>query len=227
MDLHRDFTMLVVDALPRDVRELLVEVGPKLMVAGGFPRDVMSAASPKDIDLFAVNKLDLEAAADLFDWTDQYSRKRTANAITFKNHAGGLDVQFVIRDFRLDHYNTLLSFDYTICQVGVYHDPDKGWVGIASEAFLVDFPNFEMHYTAPERDEDPGANVLRLLKFVSRGWKVGEADVAKVIGRFVSRLQDPTAYNFEGEREATERVKTAFRRVGYAGRPKQEEEVPF
>jgi hypothetical protein len=233
MTLHPDFTTMIVKALPSELRDLLVETGPALCVAGGFCRDVMTGHEPKDIDIFSRSKAALTAALDSFDWIEHYTMKKTANAENFvSDDPERPDIQFITRVFLRDHYNAILSFDFSICQVGVYFDPDKGWVGLASEAFLEDLPNFRMRYTAPERDEDPGASLLRMVKFVSRGYKIAEADIAKIVGRFVFNLPRDSA---DTEEWAVDAVKTAFRRIGYAGKQEievgaavaEEDEVPF
>jgi len=232
MNLHPDFTKLIVDALPDDVRDVLVRSNGALCVAGGFCRDVLTGAEPKDIDIFSKTPQDMKLAIADFDWTEDYTAKRTANSESFvRDNGEGPDVQFITRVYLRDHYNALLTFDFSICQVGVWFDQENGWIGQASEAFLEDLPQFRMRYTAPERDEDPGASLLRMVKFVARGWKISEADIAAVVGRFVAKLdqsiQRPCASLTEDD--ATNVVKSAFRRVGYAGKAAQpeEDEVPF
>lgn len=242
MTLHPDFVRLIVKHLPDELHNLLVEYGSGLMIGGGYCRDIITGATPKDIDIFATSEKVFRDATESLDWKDLYVTRRTANAQTFTAE-DRIEIQFITRVYYEDHEDAIQSFDFSVCQVAVYFDRCfEEWVGICTPEFMEDLPNFRMRYMAPERDEDPGASVLRMMKFVARGWKISEADIARVVGRFVSRLSDPDAYNFENEEQATERVQKAFRRIGYAGRPsledlaadagdqkfhEQNEEVPF
>jgi hypothetical protein len=229
MNLHPDFTEMIVAALPTEIRELAISEGPNILIAGGFCRDVMTGAEPKDIDIFSVSSQAMHNAIHNFDWTEHYTARLTANAKSFIHDDDGPDVQFISRVYYADHFEAVKSFDFSICQVGVFYIPGKGWEGICTVEYMEDLPEFKMRYTAPERDEDPGASLLRMVKFVSRGYKIAEADIARVMGRFVVKLDEEPRSVPETEESATERVKAAFRRIGYAG--KQEivvsDDVPF
>lgn len=227
MRLHKDFTRIIVNSLPEEVRDLCILLGDELLIAGGFCRDTLTNEPPKDIDLFARSAQGMKDAVFHFDWTHKYTMKHTLNAETFKPHEefDAVPVQFITRVYYDNHEETIKSFDFSVCQVGVYFDKLAGkWVGICTEEFLEDLPAFRCRYTAPTRDEDPGASVLRMIRLTARGFHFSEGEVAKVVGRFVAALEnDPTPREFpEPEASATRRVKEAFRRIGYAGKPNSE-----
>lgn len=188
--LHKDFVKLVVDALPPSVRTLLVETGPKIMVAGGFVRDTITGATPKDVDLFGLERSMVYEAAGSFEENDEkgeYGRSETENAITFLPLSGPL-VQFIIRDIRNTHEQTLKAFDFSICQAGVYFDADNGWVGIASDAFFTDLVDKRLTYTDPPHNNALGS-LLRLVRFTERGWSSNDPTVAAILGRVTKELE--------------------------------------
>jgi hypothetical protein len=108
--------------------------------------------------------------------------------------------------------------------------------GIATKAFGEDIQAGRLHYTAPERDEDPGASILRMMKLTQRGFKPTEDSIARAIGRFAAELvKTPTefedALDAAGnmrtpEMEYTRKAKRCFRMCGYSwkhGRKGQDE----
>lgn len=214
MRLLSDFTDIIVKALPPEVRDLLMDCGEHLCVAGGFCRDILAGRDPKDIDVFGVSKRVMDDTIDTFGWENTWNRKQTANAVTFEPFFpkdGEIPVQFVTRVYYESHEDLINSFDFSVCQIGVYFD-GKQWIGLCSEQCWKDIPLQKATYMDPDRDEDPGGSLLRMVKFAGKGYKIGETDVANVVGRFYSNLSG------EPKSDATARVKQCFRRVGYAGK---------
>lgn len=208
MFLHTDLTDIVVRHLPFDIRQLLVTDGPDVCVAGGFVRDTLTYNVPHDVDIFAVDVDSLDAAIDWYEWHAEIRAKLTTpNAVTFRS-PGQPTVQFISRCFYPDHEKLIESFDFSVCQAAVYWNGEK-WIGVCTEAFLHDITNSELTYTAPVRDEDPGASVIRLVKFALKGYAPGEEDVVKCVGRFFDQLS--------GAADGTEKVQNAFRRVHWRG----------
>lgn len=197
MTLHPDFTKLVVDALPAEVRELLISQGPSIMVAGGFVRDTLTAARPKDVDIFGIDFRALTAASDAFEKRDNYRRGDTENAITYKNEIGGFDVQMIVRSFNTSHLETLTSFDFTNVQAGVYHEAGE-WFGICTEAFTRDLPAFALRFTSPPHNNMIGS-LLRAFKFVSQGWKIDDTSIVTILGRLTKELDGMIALTTAAE----------------------------
>jgi hypothetical protein len=220
MRLLSDFTDIIVKSLPAEVRDLLMDRGEQLCVAGGFCRDILAGKDPKDIDIFAVSKPVMDDAIDSFGWQTTWNRKNTANAVSFEQFfpmEDDIPVQFVTRVFYPDHEDLIKSFDFSVCQIAIFFSAGQ-WVGLCSSAFWRDITAERATYMDPERDEDPGASVIRMVRFASRGYKIGETDVANVVGRFFGALSG------ESKEIATDRVKKSFRRVGYAGKQVVEQE---
>jgi len=197
--------------LPEDVQRVLKRFPGQLIVAGGFVRDFLTEAKPKDVDLFATSEAVMERAIEDFDMNAvEYGfHTPTKNTVSFCS-PGNPTVQFIKRSYYPTVEELIESFDFTICQSAIYWNGE--WVGICMPGFWEDVCDRVMHYTAPQREEDPGASLLRMVRFARRGYEIPEKDIAKVVGRFHGILAG------EPEEKATEKVKTAFRNVGYGGR---------
>ena len=80
----------------------------------------------------------------------------------------------------------------------------------------------KLHYTAPERDEDPGASILRMVKLTQRGFKPTEDSIARAIGRFAAELVKQESHVDDAlplqtpEMEYTMKAKRCFRSCGYS-----------
>jgi hypothetical protein len=214
MILPSDFTDIIVKSLAPEVKEILQHFDGTTCVAGGFCRDTMTGREPKDVDIFSEDARVAKLAIERFGWaTALYSQKTTANAVSFTpvlNVESKPDVQFITRTYYTCPTELIESFDFSVCQVAVYWD--QKWVGVCTELFWQDIFGEKATYTLPTRDEDPGGSLLRMVKFVGKGYKVTENDIANVTGRFYAQLSG------EPEEAAREKVKKTFRRIGYAGK---------
>jgi hypothetical protein len=150
----------------------------------------------------------------------------------------------VERCFYPTHGELIESFDWSVCQCAVYwtqhHYAVEGsrirnteaFEGICTKAFGEDIQAGTLHYTAPERDEDPGASILRMVKLTNRGWKPTEDSIARCIGRFAAELAkqptvDEDADGQTPEMQYTRKAKRCFRMCGYSwkhGRKGQDDE---
>mgnify|MGYP001306427689 FL=1 len=200
----------IAENLPAEVQSILKRFPTKLMVAGGFVRDFLTEARPKDVDIFAITKGVLEEAWEEF-WarTEKYPfKKKTKNTVTFCSNDELPKVQFIDKCFYPTAQALIESFDFTICQSAIYWNGLQ-WVGVCTEAFWTDICDWTAHYTAPQREEDPGASVLRMVKFARKGYEIPEDDIARVVGRFYAVLSG------RPEDEAVEAVRRSFSRIGY------------
>jgi hypothetical protein len=226
--IHPDLTANITKQLPEDVKVLLQRFGSGLCVAGGFCRDSFLGDTPKDVDIFGTSEELVRDASNWFGWlnNDYEGAVDTANSRTFKpkyDHEVQ-PVQFVTRTFYSTHEELIESFDWSVCQCAVYfsHLSEK-FEGICTKAFGEDIQAGTLHYTAPERDEDPGASVLRMVKLTHRGFKPTEDSIARAIGRFAAELvKQPMEVSELGEAVTTpelvytRKAKHCFRMCGYS-----------
>jgi len=186
----------VASRLPKDIRELL-KANPSLFVAGGFIRAVIAGEEPADIDIFGPSKEILDATAKVLAEKRQGSRLvRTDNAITVIQ-VGRLPVQFITR-WVFDSLNTCCaSFDFTVCQAAIRQS--STWESARHDDFYSDLAARRLVYTAPVRNEDAGGSLLRVIKYVRKGYTVQVQSLGAVVSRLVQGIRQS-----EDGREMTE-----------------------
>ena len=195
LELTRNDVRYVVQRLPRDIRDMLGEHGCKVFVGGGFIRATIAGEVPSDIDIFGHDKAYLESVADLFARNRPGAKiHRTKNAITVLT-PDRLPVQFITRWTFGTAEALVASFDFTVCQAAVWRTgkfADSPWCSAVGEGFYVDLAGRRLVYTSPVRDEEAGGSMLRVLKYVKRGYTIQVASLGKVIGRLTAAVdRDP------------------------------------
>lgn len=181
-DLH-----FVVRRLPRDVRDLLT--GGPFYVAGGFIRETVAGGDVKDIDVFGPTK------GTLLDAATQFASKREArphisdNAITVLAPPR-MPVQFITRWVFTDPEALVASFDFTVCQAAVWFDKEsKKWCSAVADAFYPDLAARRLVYTEPVREEEAGGSMMRVRKFLGRGYNIQALSLGAVMARVAAKVE--------------------------------------
>jgi hypothetical protein len=182
-DLH-----YVVSRLPKDIAKLIKDFN--LIVAGGFIRETISGGIVSDIDVFGSDECILQAAAKELESKREGCRKfATKNAITILSPPR-LPVQFILRWVFPDRIFCIDSFDFTVCQAAIWFDTSsQTWQSIIADDFYPDLAAKRLVYTYPQRDEDAGGSMLRIRKFIQRGYSIQSLSMAGVISRLVSKIE--------------------------------------
>lgn len=182
-DLHR-----VVQMLPSDVRELLqgtTYATPGLFLGGGFIRSTIAGEPVSDIDLFGPSEQALYTAAEKLTAArgdDDICRlHRTQNAFTVVM-AGRTPVQFIHRWTYLREEDLLRDFDFSVSQTAVWFRDEK-WHSLVSEHFYADLASKRLRYLSPRRAEDAGGSMMRVRKFLGRGYHIEAPSLAAVVAR--------------------------------------------
>jgi len=171
----------VVRRIPRDIRTLMM--GSNLYLAGGFIRETISGGEVKDIDLFGENKDALKANAMLLAERRSVKCHSTDNALTVLCPPR-MPVQFITRWVFGSPDGLVQSFDFTVCQAAIWFDKTtKEWASQASESFYPDLSARRLVYTFPSREEEAGGSMLRVRKFLTRGYNIQADSLAGVIAR--------------------------------------------
>lgn len=178
----------VVERLPRDIRELLTANAGKVYVAGGFVRATIAGEEPTDIDLFGVDKHSVaRIAEELHGKRDGSTIHRSDNAITLLSH-NRLPVQFITRWTFADANHLVASFDFSVCQAAVWRggsSSNSPWFSRCSARFYVDLAARRLFYTNPHREEEAGGSMLRVLKYVKRGYTIQVDSLGRVMARMI------------------------------------------
>lgn len=192
----------VVTRLPRDIRTLLTENARKLYVGGGFIRATVAGETPGDIDLFGNDAAALDAMAVLLASRRPGSKlHRSKNAITLIT-PDRLMVQFITR-WTFDRPQALVdSFDFTVCQAAIWRTgsmSNDAWGSAIGTGFYPDLAGRRLVYTRPIRIEEAGGSMLRVLKYVKRGYSIQVDSLGAVMARCASNFKPNEESHLHGE----------------------------
>lgn len=173
----------VLARIPSDIRALLK--GHRLILGGGFIRDTIAGFPVSDIDLFGPDSATLEAAALLLAVQRDGRKIDTPNAITLLAPPR-MPVQFITRWMYSEPEAVVSSFDFTVCQAALWYDlRAHQWQSRIGDDFYPDLAARRLVYTSPQRDEAAGGSLMRVRKFLARGYNIQAASLAAVVARLV------------------------------------------
>jgi len=177
--------------LPKDVLNTIKD--GKLFLAGGYIRASVAGEVVSDIDILSPNPKVAEAwAHSLAKSRGAREPWRTKNALTV-SEVGKTPVQFIHRWVFDDPADIIESFDFTVAQAVIWHEGTT-WRSLVSPAFYHDLAAKRLRYTFPNRHEDAGGSLLRVQKFIKRGYDISPEDLAKVIARLVGGVREDAPF---------------------------------
>ena len=185
LDLER-----AVKLLPQQVQDILIL--HDVVVAGGYLRSVVSRERIKDIDIFSKTKEAAYAAyKDLESWqTEKAKKTSTINAVSIV--VDNRFVQFIHRWVAPDPQSLINSFDFTIAKAAIWYDKSKGWDSLVDDNFYADLAAKRLNYCFPERKEEAAGSLMRVLKFVKKGYHIPSKSLAGVIARVAKQAERQT-----------------------------------
>ena len=178
----------VLSALPAHVRDFL-QVRPYLHVTGGFIRDVLIGATPKDIDVVSVGEPEPDAGQLQVAFAGRDTTIITTDK-AYTVHWGPNEVNHVapplqiIRRSWTDLDAVFDAFDWTVCRAAMHLGAD-GWVLKVGADFWQDLIDRRLRFCAkPSNDKFGGAagSMYRLERFLARGqgWCIRASDLAEM-----------------------------------------------
>lgn len=185
--LHASDLHFVVSRIPSDVRSLLKDT--RIVLGGGFIRETIAGQKANDIDLFGASEEILAMAAKLM------AEKRSGRCIETKNartviSATRMPLQFITRWLFAEPHQVIESFDFTVCQAAIWFDKaSETWQSAIGEDFYRDLAARRLVYTFPQRNEDAGGSLLRVRKFLTRGYTIQAASLAGVVARITMAVR--------------------------------------
>ena len=194
-DIHR-----VVTSLPKD---LVAEIKARgAVIVGGLIRAKIAGETVNDIDLFAASEPAAQGLADAIVRAYGASARmfRTRNAYTVLAHPR-VPVQVIHRWTYSNPEDLVASFDFTVAQAAIWWHPSGKWQSLCSPDFYRDLAGRRLRYTFPARNEDAGGSILRVQKFLGRGYHISPEQLGNVIARLVSGVKPGTKFWDEGEQE--------------------------
>lgn len=181
----------VVSRLPRDVRKIMENHG--FVLAGGFIRELIAGGEVKDIDLFGTDKSILQLGLHTLETLRTAAGMRcrvhkSDNADTLFTE-GRMPVQVIHRWLYQNPADIVASFDFTVCAAAVWCE-NGHWQSAIDNRFYPDLAARRLTYTHPMRSEDAGGSLLRVIKFVRRGYVIQMDSLAGVIARLQMGVKD-------------------------------------
>lgn len=193
----------VLSRCPRDILKLLKANAGKLFLAGGFIRSTICGDKVSDLDLFGPTHDELLRVAKDLTLERKGRFFETKNAITVLAPPR-FPVQFITRWCFIAPEKLIESFDFTVCQAVIWAErlADAIFVvdgktttkeqyrfhSMTSAAFYPDLAARRLVYTHPKREEEAGGSLMRVIKFVRKGYNVQAPTLAGVITRILLGL---------------------------------------
>lgn len=191
-DLH-----FVLTRIPRDVLELMKK--ERIVLGGGFIRETIAGNPANDIDLFGSNADVLRLLAENLAASRGARLHKTDNAITILG-SPRMPIQFITRWLSLDPVEIAKGFDFTVCQAVIWYD--EVFKSAISNAFYSDLAARRLVYTNPVREEAAGGSLLRVRKFLQRGYTIQAKSLAGVVTRLVCAINFESLHGVNSNREA-------------------------
>jgi hypothetical protein len=184
---------------PKKVLELLKLYPGKFCVAGGFIRSCIANEKINDVDIFASDASYAALGADFLaegKGNNGIGRGRihkTDNAYTIFGYV--TTPQIIHRWTFPNPRDVVPSFDFTIAcaafwwgseltgKYGNFSVSAPEWTSLCDSDFYSDLAAKRLVYRSPDRNEDAGGSLLRVLKFYSRGYRIPLDSMGAVIAR--------------------------------------------
>lgn len=184
--------------------------GPLLALAGGFIRDSINGTRASDIDLFvlAEERAAKGIAVDLFgglatDITDNAVKMDVAlrhatesNGIGVGQRPIEMKLSIVYRWPKQTPRDLIDGFDFTCCKAAIWIGDGGRLESLAAQNFVCDARNKLLTFAPGEQIRDSAAaSLLRLERFVQRGYKADAHEMLKICAARYSELHE----QFDGD----------------------------
>lgn len=192
----------IVRRLPKTVRALL-ESRPDVFLAGGFIRSCIAGEEVNDIDLFVSNKETAKIIADTLAAGGEVYTTDNAHTVIVNR----VSVQVIHRWTFESPRDCMASFDFTIAQAAIWFS--NGWMSACHIDYYADLAAKRLVYTSPTRIENVGGSMLRVIKFVRRGYIIPLEVLAAVVSRLVSGVDYGKIREYQNEEGYSEESRVA------------------
>jgi hypothetical protein len=189
MELKPNDLSYIIRHIPKDIREMMIKNGGDegIKIGGGFIRSIVAGEKISDIDIFGSSKDQMKIISGELAYLRGCAIHESDNAITLLSPPRW-PVQFITRWSFTSADQCMMSFDFTIAQAVIWYEPEQQegkihWRSLCHPDFYSDLAAHRLVYTFPIRDEDAGGSVMRVRKFLSKGYNIQPASFAGVISR--------------------------------------------
>jgi hypothetical protein len=197
----------------------------KVFVGGGYLRSLVAGESVSDIDIFVGSKDDGYALAQMLVklklglrpivsaddiLAHQNSEEKVASNIHETDNAFTLTcyrpvIQIIHRWTFSTGPDVANSFDFSVC-CAVFWWETPGWSSFCHDSFYPDLAARRLIYLSPQRNEDAGGSILRVLKYLKRGYNIPLESLAAVIARLTKGVDWEQIDKYNDRESETARV---------------------
>lgn len=172
---------------PGKVIKALKSYPGRVFLAGGFIRACVSGEEVSDIDLFVPSKMEADLLSQIL-LVKETKVFTSDNAITLKYPDNTPPIQIIHRWTYEKPEELIESFDFTIAKSVVWFDGEN-WQSLIHDTFYADLAAKRLTYTSPQRNEDAGGSMLRVLKFYQKGYRIPLDSLGAVMARLVMGIK--------------------------------------
>lgn len=196
-----------VRRLPNALRLMMEAEAGKVFIGGGYIRSCVSGEPVNDIDVFTTSaaeseRLSKEISADVHKAPNSYTLILDGTHIQFIHRWGFTDPRVCIE-----------SFDFTVAKAIIWYSlTDRKWMTMCEPRFYGDLAAKRLVYTCPQRNEDAGGSLLRVLKFYQRGYRIPLDSLGAVVARIVQGIK-PNQCNITDEKAVAKILTGLLREV--------------
>lgn len=191
----------ILRRLPRPVVNLM-KTQLNLFMAGGFIRACVAGEEAQDVDLFAPDLERAELYARVLVVDKGSAVFRTKNALTIRLPEVALPIQVIHRWTYAKPEDLIESFDFTVAKGVVWFNKAlDNWDSLVHDDFYADLAAKRLVYTKPQRNEDAGGSLLRVLKFYQKGYRIPLDSLAKVAARLMLGVRSEALGALAGDHE--------------------------
>jgi len=189
---------------------------PGTVLAGGFIRDTLTGADPKDVDLWVRDDV-AETAIHKALVQDTETFKVSPWATTYLSR--WCPIQVIKWEFTTLG-DLLRHFDFSVCQAAVTYSDN--WIGLTSDEFTTDIINKVIHYNTEQHKFLAASDVWHMTRLLSKGYRIPKSELIQVMSRYAATLDKRTTPTIADMDAVTE----AFEDAGYRRRVDTEDEIP-
>ena len=164
MPLLREDIEWTIRHIPRVLRDLMIE-NEELWLCGGAIRSCIIGKRISDYDFYTNTRESADRIAAKLEIKTGAKVRKTINTLTIPLE-GYPSVQIIKRWFKRSPTETIVRFDFSICQAAIYYRCEKRqFEGICTQAFYPALAGRRLEYVGPDREEAPGGSMLRIIKY--------------------------------------------------------------
>ena len=171
-----------VKRLPRKVASALKNFAGNVCVGGGYIRSCITEDHLKDFDLF-VNSGEVAELVNKHCKNEDQKDFKTKNAYTILRGEKP-PIQIITRWLYGKPQDVLGDLDFTICCAVIWFENGR-FRSAVHPLYYSDLAAKRLRYTSPNRIEECGGSLLRVLKYYNKGYRIMLTSYARTIARMM------------------------------------------